>query len=72
VLRPCRAKQGRRVGRELGRRLEPPAREFLESNQCRQISIDKEMDGREDRQQCDPDKEKCVLVDRRVPREKGR
>ena len=58
ILRAYQAKRSRAIGKELSCRLEPPIREFFKSTQCQQISIDKEIDGREDQQRCEPREEK--------------
>ncbi|KAI4221646.1 MAG: hypothetical protein L6R40_008618 [Gallowayella cf. fulva] len=47
------------VKREIICRLEPPSKEFLNSRQCRRVSIDAEMDGSKTRTQCEPGEEKC-------------
>jgi superfamily II DNA helicase RecQ len=59
VLRACWVGSNGSVRHELGRSLEPPSREFLDSSQCRRISVDVEMDGRLDRRQCEDSEEKC-------------
>jgi superfamily II DNA helicase RecQ len=59
VLRACWKEKHGTIRKEGGRRLEPPVKEFLDDGQCRRISIDKEMDGRTDRQRCEPGEEKC-------------
>lgn len=60
MLRACWKRKDRSVWREVGHDLEPPARQFLEGGRCRRICID-EMDGRKDRQRCEPGEEKCDL-----------
>lgn len=59
LLRACWSKKGGGMGKETGRRLELPAREYLDSHRCRRISLDDDMDGRKDRQQCETGEEKC-------------
>lgn len=59
VLRACWRRKDGKLGRELGRNLEPPVRAFLDADRCRRISIDEEMDARKDRQRCEPGEEKC-------------
>jgi superfamily II DNA helicase RecQ len=59
VLRDYRmSKEGERT-RALSAKLDSPAKAFLVSQVCRRIAIDEHMDGRGDRQQCEPGEDKC-------------
>jgi len=61
VLRAYWKRKDGSIRKEVGYELEPPARGFLEGSRCRRIPIDEEMDGRKDRQRCEPGEEKCDL-----------
>jgi superfamily II DNA helicase RecQ len=61
VLRACWKRKDGSVWREVGHDLEPSAMQFLEGGRCRRICIDEEMDGRKDRQRCEPGEGKCDL-----------
>ncbi|KAK1914352.1 hypothetical protein P3342_007598 [Pyrenophora teres f. teres] len=63
VLRACYATKGGRVEKALGYKLERPAKEFLTGESCRRIAIDKHMDGRQNRQQCELGESKCDICE---------
>jgi len=63
VLRACYLTKEGRVKKALGYKLEPPAKEFLTAESCRRIAIDKHMDGRLNRQQCEMGELKCDLCE---------
>jgi superfamily II DNA helicase RecQ len=64
VLRACWQTKGKKVEKALGYKLEQPAKEFLTTESCRRIAIDKHMDGRQDRQQCEVGESKCDLCEK--------
>lgn len=51
-------KNGDRV-KENGWNTERSMQEFVKENQCRRVVLDRVMDGREDRKECEPEEEKC-------------
>lgn len=63
VMRACWAGREGRVQKAFGYKLEPEAKAFLGAASCRRIVIDKHMDGREDRRQCETGESKCDLCE---------
>ncbi|UPX20622.1 uncharacterized protein EKO05_0010850 [Ascochyta rabiei] len=64
VMRACYVTKEGRVEKALGYKLERPAKEFMTVESCRRIAIDKHMDGRQNRQQCEIGESKCDLCER--------
>lgn len=48
-----------------GYKLDSPAKEFLSTDTCRRIPIDRHMDGRQDRERCEAGEAKCDLCEQR-------
>ncbi|CAA9960673.1 DNA helicase recq [Pyrenophora teres f. maculata] len=63
VLRACYLTKEGSVKKTLGYKLEQPAKEFLTGELCRRIAIDKHMDGRQNRQQCELGESKCDICE---------
>jgi hypothetical protein len=61
VLRECWTGRNGKVQKALGHQIEQPAKEFLSSSLCRRIVVDRHMDGREDRLQCELGEAKCDI-----------
>lgn len=64
VLQACHQSKEGRMEKAMGYRLEPPAKDLLTA-ECRRAAIDKHMDGRQDRQQCELGEAKCDLCEQR-------
>jgi superfamily II DNA helicase RecQ len=63
VLRACWQARGNHVEKSLGYKLESAARDFMSADSCRRVAIDRYMDGRQDRQQCEAEEAKCDLCE---------
>jgi superfamily II DNA helicase RecQ len=67
VLRAYWQARGGQVEKSLGYKLEPAAKDFLCAESCRRVAVDRHMDGRQDRQQCEVGEAKCDLCEQ-LPR----
>ena len=65
VLRAYWQTRSGHVEKSLGYKLEPAAKDFLAAESCRRVAVDKHMDGRQDRQQCQAGEAKCDLCEQR-------
>ncbi|CAG5169063.1 uncharacterized protein ALTATR162_LOCUS6993 [Alternaria atra] len=63
VLRACWQTKSWCVEKSLGYKLEPPAKDFLSAGSCRRAAVDRHMDGRQDRRQCEAGEAKCDLCE---------
>lgn len=67
VLRAYWQARGGHLEKSLGYKLEPAAKDFLSAESCRRVALDRHMDGRQDRQQCEAGEAKCDLCEQ-LPR----
>lgn len=63
VMQECWIARNGQEKKSLGHKLEPAAINFLTAQSCRRIAIDREMDGRDDRQHCEMGESRCDLCE---------